>query len=164
MSENYTEDEDFSTEQSEESAQEQANKDRKWVRDLEKRAKEASAAKAEADAAKRELAFLKAGIDVSTPQGKLFAKAYDGDFTVEAVAAAAEEYGVIEAKSPEVPAEELAAIERMGRAGSVASTAPALDAFEAINQADSPDQIIAILKKQGIAIDSEQPGMWKSLV
>jgi hypothetical protein len=50
---------------------------------------------AEAEAAKRELAFLKAGIDLDSPGGKLLAKAYDGAPTVEAIKAAAVEYGVI---------------------------------------------------------------------
>ena len=44
--------------------------------------------------AKRELAVLQSGIDVESPAGKLFLKAYDGDNTVEAIKAAAEEYAI----------------------------------------------------------------------
>jgi hypothetical protein len=36
--------------------------------------------------AKRELAFVKAGIDTDTPLGKMFATAYDGDLTRDAIA------------------------------------------------------------------------------
>jgi hypothetical protein len=54
---------------------------------------------AEAVAAKRELAFIKVGIDVDSPTGKLFAKAYDGETSPEAVAAAAAEYGLIKPPS-----------------------------------------------------------------
>jgi hypothetical protein len=52
------------------------------------------AAQAEADAARRELAFLKAGITTDTGPGKLLLKSYDGDLTPEAVLAAAAEYGI----------------------------------------------------------------------
>lgn len=160
--ENYTDEEDFLTEETEES--QESGKDRKWIRDLEKRAKQADQIKAEAESAKRELSFLKAGINLDTPQGKLFAKAYDGEFTVDAVRAAAEEYGVIESSKPEIPKEELDSLDRISRAGSVPSTVGMDDPFARINQAESPSEIIEILKSQGIVIDNEQPGQWKSLV
>jgi len=57
--ENYT-DEDFSDEQDAQAEGSEERNDRKWVRDLEKRAKGADSAKAEAEAARRELAMLKA--------------------------------------------------------------------------------------------------------
>lgn len=160
--ENYTDEEDFLTEETEES--QESGKDRKWIRDLEKRAKQADQIRAEAESAKRELSFLKAGINLDSPQGKLFAKAYDGEFSVEAVRAAAEEYGVIESSKPEIPQEELDSLDRISRAGSVPSTIGMNDPLSRINQAESPAEIIEILKEQGIVIDNEQPGQWKSLV
>lgn len=160
--ENYT-DEDFSDEQDAQAESSDERNDRKWVRDLEKRAKGADSAKAEAEAARRELAMLKAGIDLDTPQGKLFAKAYDGESTLDAVKAAAEEYGVIQAMNA-IPAEELDAIDRVSRAGAVPASTPMDDPFTALNNAETPDQIIELLKKNGIQIDNEQPGQWKSLV
>lgn len=162
MENNYDE-EDFSTEELDNST-EDSQKDRKWVRELEKRAKGAEAAKAEAEAAKRELSLLKAGIDLNSPQGKLFAKAYDGEYSVDAVRAAAEEYGVLEAAKPEIPREELDSLDRISRAGAVPSTVGMEDPLAKINQAESPAEIIEILKSQGIVIDNEQPGQWKSLV
>jgi len=160
--ENYT-DEDFSDEQDAQAEGSDERNDRKWVRDLEKRAKGADTAKAEAEAARRELAMLKAGIDLDTPQGKLFAKAYDGEPTLDAVKAAAEEYGVIQAMNA-IPAEELDAIDRVSRAGAVPASTPMDDPFAMLNNAETPDQIIEILKKNGITIDNEQPGQWKALV
>lgn len=87
-----------------------------WRRKLEADAKAgreatAAAAKAEAEAqaAKRELLMLRAGIDVENGPGKLFAKAYDGDLTHDAVKAAAAEYGVLAPPEPSVPPAELAA-------------------------------------------------------
>jgi hypothetical protein len=160
--ENYT-DEDFSDEQDAQAEGSEERNDRKWVRDLEKRAKGADSAKAEAEAARRELAMLKAGIDLDTPQGKLFAKAYDGEPTLDAVKSAAEEYGVIQAMNA-IPAEELDAIDRVSRAGAVPASTPMDDPFTALNNAETPDQIIELLKKNGITIDNEQPGQWKALV
>jgi hypothetical protein len=160
--ENYT-DEDFSDEQDAQAEGSEERNDRKWVRDLEKRAKGADTAKAEAEAARRELAMLKAGIDLETPQGKLFAKAYDGESTLDAVKAAAEEYGVIQAMNA-IPAEELDAIDRVSRAGAVPASTPMDDPLTALNNAETPDEIIQLLKKSGITIDNEQPGQWKSLV
>jgi len=138
--------------------------DRKWVRDLEKRAKGADTAKAEAEAAKRELAMLKAGINLDTPTGKLFAKAYDGESTLDSVRKAAEEYGVIEIMNA-IPAEELDAIDRVSRAGAVPSSSSDEDPFTLINNAETPEAVIALLKKHGVTIENEQPGQqFRSLV
>lgn len=164
MSDNYTDDQDFDTEDEAQETKPESSTDRKWVRDLEKRAKAADQAKADADAAKRELAFLKAGIDPETPQGKLFAKAYDGEFTVDAVRKAAEEYGVIQAQEPEIPREELDAMDRMSRASNTPAATGFDDPIALMNNAESPAEILEILKKNGISIDNEQPGQWRSLV
>lgn len=43
----------------------------------------------------RELALTKAGVDTSTPTGKMFAKAYDGELDTEAIKTAATEVGAI---------------------------------------------------------------------
>lgn len=77
------------------------------IRQLREKAKEAdnlkgelTKAQDEARTARRELAFLKAGIDTESNVGKLFAKAYDGDTSLDAVKAAAAEYGLIKADEP----------------------------------------------------------------
>lgn len=55
------------------------------------RALEASAKKGRrAEALERENAFLKAGIDVESPVGQMFARGYDGDLTTAAIKASAE--------------------------------------------------------------------------
>jgi hypothetical protein len=38
------------------------------------------------------------------------------------------------------------------------------DPLTALNNAETPDEIIQLLKKSGITIDNEQPGQWKALV
>lgn len=85
-------------------------------RQLEQRARDAEAKAAAAEAeleqaanARRELALLKAGIDTESGPGKLFARAYDGELTTEAIKTAATEYGVLAPPAPSVPPAELAA-------------------------------------------------------
>ena len=50
-----------------------------------KRRKDAEAAAQEGSTARRELTFLRAGVDLDSPVGKLFAKAYDGELDPEAI-------------------------------------------------------------------------------
>lgn len=50
-----------------------------------KRRKEAEEQANEGAAAKRELTFLRAGVDLDSPVGKLFAKAYDGELDPDAI-------------------------------------------------------------------------------
>lgn len=125
-----------------------------WRRKMERDAEEGRQAKAdaakdraEADAAKRELAFLRAGIDLDSPQGKLFAKAYDGDPTADAVKAQAQEFGLIDA--PSVPAEELAAHDRFAQAsaGAAAGQADEDVYLGAIDKAESEAEVLAALAK-----------------
>lgn len=162
MSDIY-DDNDFDTTE-DVSQEESAKPDRKWVRELEKRAKGAEQAKAEAEAAKRELALLKAGINLDSPQGKLFVKAYDGDPTVEAIQAAAREYGVLDAPAePSVPAEELAAMDRISSAGAGSAQGAGADWSSQMAAADSPAAVIDILRKAGVEIVNDEPGRWVSI-
>jgi hypothetical protein len=68
-------------------------------------------------ASRREAALARAGIDDSTPLGKMFAKSYDGDISVDAIKAAAEEIpGLLPPPPPDPNAagtEELEAQRRM---------------------------------------------------
>ena len=65
------------------------------MKQLEKEAKELRKQLAEFSTTQRELAFVKAGIDPSSPQAKYFVKGYDGELTPEAIKAAAEEAQLI---------------------------------------------------------------------
>jgi hypothetical protein len=69
---------------------EQAN-----LRQLREKAKRTDALEAENARLVRDLALHQAGIDISTPIGKLFLKAYDGEPTADAIRSAAAEYGVL---------------------------------------------------------------------
>jgi hypothetical protein len=104
---------------------------------------------AEAVAAKRELAFIKVGIDVDSPTGKLFAKAYDGETSPEAVAAAAAEYGLIKPPS-KVNADEQEQRAWSSASRSQASGAPAPatgDIREAMRNARNPQELQALIRQ-----------------
>lgn len=165
MSDEYS-NEDFDAE----TEQQQPESPRKndWRRRLEQEAEEGRRAKEEAAQARRELAFIKAGIDLDSPTGKLFAKGYDGDVSIEAVKAAAVEYGVLTPERPAVPAEELQAHERFTQAaaGAVAqsddqSAFAELEAAGDFFNGGSPEKVMAVLAKWGIETDSSKPGRWQ---
>lgn len=158
---------DFDLDQ-EENEQPQQQQEPQWRKNLERKAKEADAAKAEAQAAKRELALLKAGIDLESPTGKLFAKAYDGEASVDAIKAAATEYGLIGTESapaaapaqaaPSVSNDELAAHQRIAQTSAGANSAGQYDARDAVANAQSAEEVLAILQKEGVEIDQTRPG------
>lgn len=70
------------------------------VKALRQAADEGAAAKRALAERDREIAFLKAGIDTDSAVGKMFAKAYDGDLSAEAVKAAATEVGALKPATP----------------------------------------------------------------
>lgn len=88
-----------------------------------KRAKaDAETARAEALAARREIAFLKAGIDPDSQTAKRISKVHDGELTAEALKATAVEYGWAEQEAPEVPAEELRQVGQFAATGAGGNT------------------------------------------
>lgn len=121
-----------------------------------RRAKKADESASEAAVLKREVAFLKAGITTDKGVGALLYKAYDGDLTVDAIKAAAAEYGIgeipVEA-AQEVPAgEQVATAERQNLAdGAEADVPPVPDAvaearkvtMEAFEQGASEEEALA---------------------
>lgn len=64
------------------------------LKELRHFAEEGKKAMAEAEQARRELAFVKAGVDTDSKLGKLLLRTYDGDLTVDAIKAEAAELGL----------------------------------------------------------------------
>lgn len=117
------------------------------MKQLETELAEVRAKAAEAEAAQRKLAFIEAGVDINTPTGKLFAKAYDGEFSLDAVKAAATEYGLI-GEAPRVNADsgEQRAWTTAAQSHSTGAPAPgAGDIREAIRKARNPQELQAIM-------------------
>ena len=69
----------------------------KELRDAADRGKKASQ---ELDQMKREMAFLKAGVDTDSKAGQLLFKAYDGDLDTDLIKAEAEELGILKDAAP----------------------------------------------------------------
>ena len=131
----------------EDEAQDQATRNpvRARMRELEDRNKALEAQAKEAEAAKRELAFVKAGVDPDAAGAKWFVKGYDGEFTAEAIRAAAEEANLIPSQKKEVAAEQQAwnRVAQASRAGET-SDAP-VDFVQRFNNAKSADEVMALL-------------------
>lgn len=82
------------------------------LKELRQQAEAGKKALAEADAARRELAFLKAGVDTESKLGQLLMRTFDGDLTVEAIQAEAREIGAIKAAATTTEDNELSEEER----------------------------------------------------
>lgn len=70
------------------------------LKELRQQAEAGRKALAEAEAARRELAFIKAGVDTESKLGQLLMKTYDGELSPEAIKAEAEEIGAVKATTP----------------------------------------------------------------
>lgn len=81
-------DDDETTETDEETTEEESPNVRQMRKKLE-------AQERELKGLKRDAALLTAGVDLESPVGKLFAKAYDGDLTPDAIRAEAETVGAL---------------------------------------------------------------------
>lgn len=116
---------------------------------LRKKAKDHDDVVAERDAAKRELALLRAGIP-DNPLGKLFTKGYDGDWSdVDAIKAAAIEYGIIAPPEEAIPATEKAAHERVASASAGAEAHPERDFDAELAAAETPEEFDRIYATSG---------------
>ena len=115
------------------------------MRELEQQVKAFEAKAKEAEAAQRELAFVKAGVDPDSAAAKYFVKGYDGELTPEAIRAAAEEASLIPSQKKEVAAEQQAwnRVAQASRAGET-SDAP-VDYVQRFNNAKSAEEVMALM-------------------
>jgi hypothetical protein len=115
------------------------------MRELEQQVKAFEAKAKEAEAAQRELAFVKAGVDPDSAAAKYFVKGYDGELTAEAIRAAAEEASLIPSQKKEVAAEQQAwnRVAQASRAGET-SDAP-VDYVQRFNNAKSAEEVMALM-------------------
>lgn len=115
------------------------------------RRQQAEQALAEAEQARRKLALIEAGIDLRTPTGQLFADAYKGDLTQEAINEAAQKYGVIAPPPPPVaapPAEQQAwAGMTATNAGAGAADALTPSDMDRLKQATTPKEIEELVRE-----------------
>jgi hypothetical protein len=135
----------------------ESNPVRARMKQLEKENREIRKALAEAEQAKREATFLKAGINPSEAKFKYFVKGYDGDLNPDAIIAAAEEAQLIAPSKPQVDEEEKRGWQQTNKvaAGNESAPPPASWA-KRIQDASSQEevyQIFAEAREQGIEFD-----------
>ena len=114
------------------------------MKQLEKEAKELRKQVAEFQTTKREMAFVKAGIDPASPQAKYFVKGYDGDLTPEAIRQAAEEAQLITPQATPQDTDKAAwqQTNRIAAGAETASEGPSW--IKRINDASSAEELTAI--------------------
>jgi hypothetical protein len=121
-----------------------------------KSAREAAEASAlEAMSAKRELSFVKAGVNPDDPAAKWFVKAYDGELSVEAIKAAATEARLLATNPPQQQQRQadLAVHRQISEASANATTPDAQEAYRAeLATAKNAKQAMEIVRKYGGAV------------
>lgn len=139
-----TEFDDF--EESNDEVQETRNPLRSRIKELESEIKSMRQQALEAEQAKRELAFVKAGIDPADSAAKYFVKGYDGELTVDAIKQAAVEARLLSpAPSEDLIAEQNAWSRSNQVAAGAASAGQTPDIQSRIANAESEAEVLAIL-------------------
>jgi hypothetical protein len=115
------------------------------MRDLEQQVKAFEAKAKEAEAAQRELAFVKAGVNPDSAAAKYFVKGYDGELTPEAIRAAAEEANLVSSEKKEAAGEQQAwnRVAQASRAGETSE--PPVDYVQRFNNTKSADEVMALI-------------------
>ena len=157
MSDNYTDD-DFDTNESD---QEQNSGD---IKSLRRAASGKKQLEQELEAARRELAFVKAGINPDDPKMRYFVKGYEGDLSAEAVRQAALEAGFLASQAQEGKQElqqAAAAQQRVmnASAGAMyedASEEAALARLEEAMEEGGVDAMLEVARQYGIPTNIEQ--------
>lgn len=95
----------------------------------------------------RDLAFMKANLDINDPKVKYFIKGYDGELTPEAIRAQAEADGFIAKVQDSQP--DLDAQQRIMRASAGANATGDVDLGDLIAQANSPEEVMKVMMAAG---------------
>lgn len=145
---------DFSDDDQTESS---SNPVRQRMKQLEKENRETKKLLAELQNQAKELAFVKAGLDMNSPMAKYFVKGYDGDLTPEAIREAAMEVQLI-TPEPVVNEDDRKAWRETNRIASGSEVSPEPKGWaERINEAESESELMAIFAEaqaQGIDLSN----------
>jgi hypothetical protein len=132
-------------------------------RGLRRAANKSKKLESELQAAKRELAFLKAGINPEDPKMRYFVKGYEGDLSAEAVREAALEAGFLASQQGTDPQQQaIASAEQRvvsASAGAIyedASEEAALARLEQAMEEGGVDAMMEVARQYGIPIATEQ--------
>jgi hypothetical protein len=118
---------------------------RQALKQKEKELAEAKKVAAEAAEAKRELAFIKAGVPMDNPMSRYFVKAYDGDLDPDAIKQAALEAQLI-SPPDQIPQDEAQAWGRTNQVAAGAGTSHApVNWDKRLSEARTEAEVMAIL-------------------
>jgi len=136
----------------------ESNPVRARMKQLEKENREYRKALAEAETAKREFSFLKAGIDPTEPKFKYFVKGYDGELSPEAIQQAASEAQLI-TPQPTPADTDKQAWQTSNKIAAGAETVMAESSWmKRINDANSEAELMAVFAEahaQGINLSTD---------
>ena len=125
------------------------------MKQLEKETADLRKLVAESEVAKRELAFVKAGIDLTAPASKYFVKGYDGELSPESIREAAVEAQLISPPDSTPSREEANAWQRTAKvAAGTQTTQPPVDWTRRLNDARSPQEVDSILAEARISLQN----------
>jgi hypothetical protein len=141
-------DDDYENPDDEETPERPANAD---IRQLREKAKRTDELEARLAAVEREAAFTKAGIDPDDKRMAYFVKAYDGPTEADAIRTAATEAGFLNQSSDEPPPPDLTAQSRIAAASSGAGTPAPTNVADAISQAKTAEEVMAIVESEQAA-------------
>jgi hypothetical protein len=135
----------------------QSNPVRQRMKQLEKENRETKKLLAELQNQAKELAFVKAGLDMNSPMAKYFVKGYDGELSPEAIREAAMEAQLI-TPTPAVNEDDRNAWRETNRIASGSEVSPEPKGWaERINQAESEAELMSIFAEaqaQGINLNN----------
>lgn len=114
---------------------------------LERENAELKARADEASAAARKLAFVEAGVDLTSPAAKYFLKGYDGELSADAIREAAIEAQLIRDTRAEQVQAESKAWTKSTQLAAGAGSEPEMDWVTRINQAKSAQEVEMLLEQ-----------------
>ncbi len=128
---------------------------RKDLRRTKRDARDARKLADEGDQARRELAFLRAGVDPADPKAKYFAKGYDGALDPTLIRQEAEAAGILEPPKPsaEVAAHDAANAVSAGATGGEEGDRQA-EYLAAMSKAQTQNDVIAVMRMFGKEVDN----------
>jgi hypothetical protein len=136
----------------------ETNPVRARMKQLEKENREYKKMLMEAEQAKKELAFVKAGVDPADPKAKWFVKGYDGELSPEAIREAAEEAQIVTPQQ-QVQDVDKQAWQTSNKVAAGAESAPEGPSWvKRINDAQSQEELMAVFAEaaaQGIDLGGE---------
>lgn len=123
------------------------------LRQLREKARVADEAQTKLAELERKVLFGEAGINLSDKAGQYFVKGYEGEMTVDAIKAEAEEMGLfkkVEQQRQQVPQQELAQHQQMSRTAAGGGDPSTEDYAALIASASSAEEVMQIATRFGV--------------